>query len=59
MIREGRAPILIPVKLRERYFKARNEEDIFWIKEMFKKESLKELTALDILINEYEKKYSQ
>ena len=59
MIREGHAPILIPVELRERYFKARNEEDIFWIKEMFKKESLKELTALDILINEYEKKYSQ
>lgn len=55
MIREGHAPILIPFELRERYFKARNEEDIFWIKEMFKKESQKELIALDILINEYEK----
>ena len=55
MIREGPAPILIPFELRERYFKARNEEDIFWIKEMFKKESQKELIALDILIDEYEK----
>ena len=55
MIREGHAPILIPFELRERYFKARNEEDIFWIKEMFKKESQKELIALDILIDEYEK----
>ena len=54
LLREGHAPVLIPQELREEYFTKRNEEDIPWIKELFEKESQKEQTILNNLIDEYE-----
>lgn len=55
IIRQGHAPIVIPANIREEYFHARNIEDVNYISKMFEEESKKELYAIDILINDYEK----
>lgn len=55
IIRQGHAPIIIPANIREEYFHARNIEDVNYISKMFEEESKKELYAIDILINDYEK----
>ena len=55
LLRQGHAPVLIPANIRERYFKARNEEDVKWMTNLFKTESEKESKALDELIDKYEK----
>ncbi len=54
MLRQGHAPILMPESIREDYFKARNREDINWIKNLFEKESEKELFVIDELIKAFE-----
>ena len=38
LLRQGHTPVLIPVELRERYFQARNEEDVKWMTNLFKTE---------------------
>ena len=53
VIRQGHAPILMPEGIREDYFKARNREDIRWIKRLFKNESKKELLVIQTLIESY------
>lgn len=55
LLRNGHAPILIPSTIREKYFEARNTENVKWIKDMFEDESRKELIALNSLIEAYEK----
>ncbi len=55
IIRQGHAPIVIPANIREEYFHARNIEDVNYISKMFEEESKKELYAIDILIDDYEK----
>ena len=55
LLRQGHAPVLIPVKKREEYFDARNKEDVNWIRELFEKESENELSALNDLIEKYKK----
>lgn len=55
IIRQGHAPIIIPTDKREEYFHARNTEDVKYISKMFEEESKKELYAIEILINDYEK----
>ena len=55
IIRQGHAPIIIPVKLRKDYFHARNIEDVKYISKLFEEESLKELKAINVLIDDYEK----
>ena len=54
LLRQGHTPVLIPVELRERYFQARNEEDVKWMTNLFKTESEKESKVLDELIEKYE-----
>lgn len=54
VLREGHAPIIIPERLREEYFYARDTENIEWIKNMFMDRSNKELIAIDKLIEDYE-----
>lgn len=54
VLREGHAPIIIPERLREDYFYARDTENVNWIKNMFIDRSNKELIAIDKLIEEYE-----
>ena len=53
LFKQGHAPVIIPKNIREKYFDARNKQDVKWIKELFEKESEKELDVLDILINEF------
>ena len=53
LLRQGHAPVLIPIKKREEYFDARNKEDVNWIRELFEKESENELKALNIMIEKY------
>ena len=53
LLRQGHAPVLIPVDKREEYFDARNKEDVNWIRELFEKESENELSALNDLIEKY------
>lgn len=53
MLRLGHAPILIPNKTRNKYFNARNNEDVEWIKELFTKESRKESIIIDTMISSY------
>ena len=53
MLRLGHAPILIPSKIRNKYFNARNKEDVEWIKELFTKESRKESIIVDTMISSY------
>lgn len=55
IIRQGHAPIIIPAKLRKDYFHARNIEDVDYISKLFEEESLKELNAINVLIDDYEK----
>lgn len=55
IIRQGHAPIIIPAKLRKDYFHARNIEDVNYISKLFEEESLKELNAINVLIDDYEK----
>lgn len=55
IIRQGHAPIIIPAKLRKDYFHARNIEDVNYISKLFEKESLKELNAINVLIDDYER----
>ena len=54
VIRSGHAPIIIPEKIREEYFNARNTENKEWIKNLFEKESEKELKVIDQLIDSFE-----
>lgn len=54
VIRQGHAPIIIPADIREKYFHARNIEDVKFISKLFEEESKKELSAIDILIDDYE-----
>ena len=56
LLNQGHAPAIIPKKIRKEYFYARNREDVKWIKELFEKESKKELEALDKLIIDDEEK---
>ena len=58
LLRQGHAPVLIPNSSREDYFDARNRKDVKWIKDLFEKESQKELLILEELISEYESKLS-
>ena len=53
LLRQGHAPVLMPENIREEYFDARNKEDVKWIKELFEKESEKELVAIDSLIESF------
>ena len=55
IIRQGHAPIIIPTYIREEYFHARNIGDVEYISKMFAEESKKELYAINILIDDYEK----
>ena len=52
LLRQGYAPVLIPVDKREKYFAARNREDVDSIRKLFKESSEDELTALNDLIKE-------
>ena len=54
VLRQGHAPIIIPEKLREDYFYARDTENVEWIKNMFIDRSNKELIAIDKLIENYD-----
>ena len=56
---QGHAPVILPSKIKEEYFAARNKEDVQWIKNLFENESEKELTALDRKIEEYENQYER
>ena len=53
---QGHAPVLMPEDVRGEYFNARNNEDVNYIKDLFEKESKKELAVLDRLIERYEEK---
>lgn len=55
IIRQGHAPIIIPTNIREEYFHARNTKNLDFIKKLFEEESKKELYAINILIDDYEK----
>ena len=55
LLNQGHAPAIIPKEIRKEYFSARNREDVKWIKELFEKESKKELEAIDKLIIDDEK----
>ena len=55
MLRNNHAPIIIPEELRQDYFYARDTENVEWIKNMFEKESQKELMAIEGLIEDYKK----
>lgn len=52
---QGHAPVILPSKVKEEYFDARNREDVQWIKKLFEIESEKELQALNRRIEEYKK----
>ena len=54
LLRQGHAPAIIPKKIRKEYFDARNKQDVKWVRDLFEKESEKELSVLDLLIEEYE-----
>jgi len=54
LLLQGHAPVLLPADIKKDYFDARNREDIEWIKELFEKESEKELQTLNSLIEDYE-----
>ena len=54
LLLQGHAPIVFPANVKEDYFDARNKENVNWIKDLFEKESEKELKVLDKLIEEYE-----
>ena len=51
---QGHAPVVFPAKIKEEYFDARNKENVEWIKDLFEKESEKELKAVDSLIKDFE-----
>lgn len=53
MLRQGHAPIIIPEEKREKYFKARNRENVEWIRKLFVRESEKELEVINKLIADY------
>lgn len=53
LLLQGHAPVVLPANIKKEYFNARNKEDVKWIKELFEKESEKELKALDRKIDEY------
>lgn len=53
-IRQGHAPIIIPERIREEYFHARNTEDKKWIQNLFERESEKELKVINELIDSFE-----
>ena len=55
LLRQGYAPVLIPVDKREEYFAARNREDVDSIRKLFKESSEHELSALNDLIEKYKK----
>ena len=55
LLRQGYAPVLIPVDKREEYFAARNREEVNSIRELFEERSKKELSALNGLIEKYKK----
>ncbi len=54
VIRQGHAPVIIPADMREKYFHARNTEDVNFITNLFKVESEKELKGINTLIDDYE-----
>ena len=54
LLLQGHAPVVLPSSVKEAYFDARNKEDVKWIKELFERESEKELKALNSLIEDYE-----
>lgn len=54
VIRQGHAPILIPAYIREDYFHARNIGDVKYISKLFEEESKRELSAINMLIDDYE-----
>ena len=56
LLRQGHAPVLIQEKDREKYYNARNKEDVKWIKDLFEKESQKELQYLNDQIEKFENK---
>ena len=56
LLRQGHAPVLIQEKDREDYYNARNKEDVKWIKDLFEKESQKELQYLNEQIEKFENK---
>ena len=53
LLLQGHAPVVLPSNVKEEYFDARNKEDVKWIKELFEKESQKELEVLDKEIKEF------
>ncbi len=55
LAKQFHAPVLIPVELREEYFKARNEENVSWISILFRELSKKELDSMKLLIEEFNK----
>ena len=56
LLRQGHAPVLIQEKDRKDYYDARNKEDVKGIKDLFEKESQKELQYLNKQIEEFENK---
>lgn len=54
LLNQGHAPVLIPANKREEYFDARNKENVKYIRDLFEKESNREIIALDNLIEQYE-----
>lgn len=55
---QGHAPVLLPSSIKNKYFAARNRENVEWIQKLFKRESEKELFVLNHLIDKMENKYN-
>lgn len=58
LLLQGHAPVLLPSKVKKKYFDARNKEDVQWIKNLFEKESEKELKVINHLIDKLINKYN-
>lgn len=54
ILRDGYAPIIIDRGIKQEYFKARNNSDVTWIKNMFMDKSKKESALIGKFITDYE-----